>query len=196
AKNTLRKKINTIINSTPFSQILQTKKIIISNISEPKQTETTQRWKITLKFSNISIELPTKIEFSRRDFNNNVLFQPIDPIIISEYFLRPILVNHYPMEIAFQQKILALMHRTQTQARDVFDLYHLICLGEKGIFHDKNIINNLSIAQENMLTLKFKDFKSQVLAYLPESYKKVYDSEEIWHSMIKAISEKLEKAQQ
>jgi hypothetical protein len=49
--------------------------------------------------------------------------------IIGAYGLTPIVVNHYSKEGAFLQKVSALVHRSQTQALDVFDLKFLIDAG-------------------------------------------------------------------
>src|SRR5258706_9379862 len=66
AKETLRNKIHKLFESPAFLQALSSQQIEIGNISEAKQTETTQRWKLSLKLSKTSQILPTKIEFSRR----------------------------------------------------------------------------------------------------------------------------------
>jgi hypothetical protein len=53
--------------------LLKSKKgIEIVDWSDPKQTETTQRWKVQIKIPNESMPIPTKIEFSRRnqEFSN------------------------------------------------------------------------------------------------------------------------------
>src|SRR5947207_4888042 len=47
-KDTLFKNVNKLLSSIPFNNILQTQGMEILNISTPKQTPTTQRWKIEL----------------------------------------------------------------------------------------------------------------------------------------------------
>src|SRR3989338_3478036 len=64
AKNTLRQKITKLLKSQPFEQILYSQGIEITHLTEAKQTDTTQRWKLTLQVKNTSLPLPTKIEFS------------------------------------------------------------------------------------------------------------------------------------
>ena len=118
AKETLRKNVNQILKFPGLAQILRTHGLEISFVSEPKQTETTQRWKIHLRTDNGG-ELPTKIEFSRRSFDESVAFEAVDPEITRLHRLRPILTTHYTLEAAFAQKVEALIHRAETQARDV-----------------------------------------------------------------------------
>ena len=45
------------------------------------------------------------------------------------YRLPPFMVNHYDAAAALRQKIGALAGRRETQARDVFDLHHLLAGG-------------------------------------------------------------------
>src|SRR5713226_3550747 len=64
AKQTLQKNVNQILNSPGFRRILSSLRTDISSISESKQTDTTQRWKIHLRAADSGADLPTKIEFS------------------------------------------------------------------------------------------------------------------------------------
>jgi len=49
------------------------------------------------------------------------------------------MVNHYSIQSMFRQKVRALALRSETQARDVFDLYFLIGSGNRFQL-DKNTI--------------------------------------------------------
>jgi hypothetical protein len=104
---------------------------MIGQISEPKQTETTQRWKLGLKVNNFSTLIPTKIEFSKiTNFSQEeTAFTKINPQLTQKYKMYPIMANHYTLQAALNQKINALINRTENQARDVFDLQLLIDAG-------------------------------------------------------------------
>src|SRR5579871_1037177 len=78
-KDTLYKNVNQILSSTPFKYILQTYDMEVLNFSAPKQTPTTQRWKISLKSPASTLPLHTKIEFSRRKLSDDVIFEAINP---------------------------------------------------------------------------------------------------------------------
>src|SRR5260221_4656059 len=80
-KDTLSKNVNKILNSVPFNNILKARNLEILNISNPKNTSTTQRWKIELKSKNFTLPLHTKIEFSRRKLDDITKYEPIDPPI-------------------------------------------------------------------------------------------------------------------
>lgn len=195
AKQTLRNKINLILNALPFHQILRAKKIEITHIAEPKQTETTQRWKISFKTTSSQLPLHTKIEFSRRNLDDETLFEPISAHLLQAYGLMPIMANHYSPEKAFEQKIIALALRTQTQARDVFDLYHLLTANMTKLSNIKNIktIRHIDTAKSNLFNISFEDFKSQVVAFLPHDYQKQYDSPDIWENIYNTINQSLGK---
>src|SRR5437867_10646139 len=45
---TLQKTVNTILESPALETMLRTRSLEIAQMSEPKQTETTQRWKVQL----------------------------------------------------------------------------------------------------------------------------------------------------
>ena len=105
---------------------MKTKDINIVDFSAPKQTATTQRWKIQLKVPTLSLPIQTKIEFSRRNLPEKTITEPISRALIILYKIRPIFISHYSADVALQQKIKALISRNETQARDIFDIYHLM----------------------------------------------------------------------
>ncbi len=193
ARDTLRNKINSIFKSLPFNQILNSRKISIINFSEPKQTETTQRWKVALEIPSSSVAIPTKIEFSRRAVDNNYLYESINPLILREYQLPAVMANHYSMNKMYEQKIKALILRNQTQARDIFDIYHLLGLGVKTHVENNQIKEQKNIAQINAMSISFEDFKGHVLAYLAEEYQQQYSSKEVWEGIVNAVVEALDK---
>lgn len=184
-KDTLRHKINKLLNSHDFKNCIKNYHIEISQISEPKQTETTQRWKVNLKIANISNQIPTKIEFSRRyDFNKeDTHFTKIDPLLIQKYKTIPIIVNHYNLKAMFNQKINALIHRTETQARDVFDLQLLVDAGASLKDLDLSLKSQLPLAIEHLTNITFANFKSQVVSYLMIEYQNYYNKEQVWQEI-------------
>ncbi len=179
----LREKVNNILNSKPFRDILQVKDIEIEHITEHKQTETTQRWKLGLIVPHLEKTLPTKIEFSRRGLEKHIKFEPISPEVIRFFELSPILINHYPAEIICQQKLKALISRKTVQARDIFDLYLLLASRVERIDLPEEVRANLNQAKENILSMDFKVFKSQVISYLEPEDQPRFESEEVWDNI-------------
>lgn len=193
AKETLRGKISKLLEGKAFQQALLARGMETDNISESKQTDTTQRWKISLKIADIALPLPTKIEFSRRKMDESTLFEPIDTEIIQHHQLYPILTNHYTQESAFCQKVDALIHRTEVQARDVFDLQLLLNRGVQPRCLPDFLCKKLDTAIGNALSVSFSDFKAQVVAYLMEEYQDYYSSTKVWNDIQAAVVSKLEE---
>jgi predicted nucleotidyltransferase component of viral defense system len=185
-KDTLLKNVNKLLSSIPFNNILQAQGMEISNISTPKQTPTTQRWKIELKSTHTALPLHTKVEFSRREFKDATIYEPIDSQIIRQYSLSPFMANHYSIQSMFRQKVRALALRGQTQSRDIFDLYLLIGSGNHFEL-DKNTTAILEEAKSKAKEITFEDFKGQVLAYLPEDQQNEYDDESVWDVIVKTV---------
>ena len=76
-----RDRVREILASRPFTQILEARGIAIERVSEPKQTETTQRWKLGLRVQGVAAPLPTKIECSRRGLEDGVVLGSVDPAV-------------------------------------------------------------------------------------------------------------------
>ncbi len=186
SKDTLLKNVNKLLSSVPFKNILQAQGLEILSVSTPKQTFTTQRWKVELKSKYTALPLHTKVEFSRREFTDESVYESIDSQIIRQYSLSPFMANHYSLQSMFQQKIRALALRNETQSRDIFDLYFLLSLGNRFEL-DNNTIAILEDAKFKAKGIAFEDFKGQVVAYLPGDQQKEYDDVLVWDAIVKTI---------
>jgi predicted nucleotidyltransferase component of viral defense system len=179
SKTTLEKKVNKILSSVNFSRILQSHGIEIIQSNPVKQTDTTQRWKLLLRIKQSTLPIPTKIEFSRHKMDEDIAYTGVDTELLTQYHLYPIICNHYTHNTAVIQKIKALIGRTETQARDVFDLKWLL---------DQDSFNNISIfsvaetttAIHNCNGITYEDYKGQVVAYLMEQYQAFYGTRNKW----------------
>ncbi len=121
--DTLKKHVEKILNDQGFRTVLRNnQKIEIMQWSASKQTETTQRWKVSIQMGT-QLPIPTKIEFSRREAKIvGAEIKQVTADLTSGYKLQPVLLQHYMLPKAIEQKIAALSNRTETQARDVIDL--------------------------------------------------------------------------
>lgn len=189
-KATLEKKISKILESADFLRILQSKNINIMQVNPVKQTDTTQRWKLLLRLQHITLPVPTKIEFSRRKLDEGISFQPVEQDIITAHGLYPILCSHYVCQTAFLQKVRALIHRTETQARDIFDLKWLLDLGANPALATFNQ-TEIDTSIQNLRTISYAEYKGQVVAYLLNEYKHFYDSEEQWLTICAQVEKAL-----
>ncbi len=126
----------------------------------------------------------------RRKLDEGICFEVVSPSILSEYSLPPMIANHYSINTMYNQKILALANRTETQARDVFDLYWLI-LSKRNELKNTETKKVISCAQDNAMTLRFEEFKGQVLAYLPQEDKNQYDDKGLWENIVTQVVDTL-----
>jgi len=122
-KQTLENKINKILSSSSLLKLLRNYEIEEVIFTAPKQTQTTQRWKIKLKTKQLEMPLHTKIEFSRRQDQFESELSAISVLLCQCYHLQSMRFSHYAIQGAVAQKILALAHRSLTQARDVLARY-------------------------------------------------------------------------
>lgn len=185
----LQDRVDQILAGKTFAQILLARGLEIAHGSAPKQTETTQRWKLTLTAEGMDLPLHTKIEFSRREMTEPTVVESVDGLLMRTYQMTPFLASHYPPEVAFRQKIHALIHRAQTQARDVFDLDHLLRCGVSP--REMPPLPRWREAQQNALSISYDVFKSQVLAFLPPEQQAVYADPGEWDGLVLRVVEAL-----
>ena len=179
SKATLEKKVSKILSSVNFSRILQSNGIEIIQSNPVKQTDTTQRWKLLLRSKQSILPIPTKIEFSRRKMDGDIAYTGIDTELLTQYHLYPIICNHYTHNTAVIQKIKALIGRTETQARDLFDLKWLL---DQASFNNISIFSvaDITTAIHNSNGVTYEDYKGQVVAYLMEQYQAFYGTRNKW----------------
>jgi len=195
ATHVFRDKVRDLFASRPFAQILAARAIRIDHVTEHKQMDTSQRWKLALRVEGAAVPFPTKVEFSRRGLDEGVVFGSVDASVARAYQLPPLMVSHYDAATAFRQKAGALAGRRETQARDVFDLHHLLATGGA-----VGAVEGLSPrvaerASAHAMTVDFGMFKSQVLAYLPPDDQAHYDSSSVWDTMVLEVVEALRRGE-
>ena len=196
AVGTLRKNVSHLLESQAFTQALRAQGIAIARISLPKQTGTTQRWKLTLRITESGAEVPTKIEFSRRGLDDGKALEPVDAEIIRTYRLYPVIVQHYSIHAAFAQKVSALALRGQVQSRDVFDLRLLLDAGGGGQSLPTPAASHLAAAIDNAMAVDYDAFAGQVLAYLEPEYQDHYGNKQAWSDLQDQVVAGLEALRQ
>jgi predicted nucleotidyltransferase component of viral defense system len=191
AVGTLRSNVNHVLDARSFAEALRAQGLEVVRVSQPKQTGTTQRWKLALRVTDSGTELPTKIEFSRRGLDGDVAVEPVDAELIRAYRLYPVLTQHYTVHSAFAQKVSALARRDQVQSRDVFDLKFLLDAGGAGQPLPRAAAANLKQAIDQALAVDYDAFAGQVLAYLEPEYQAHYGSRKVWAELRKQVVEGL-----
>jgi predicted nucleotidyltransferase component of viral defense system len=192
AVGTLRSNVNRLLVEPAFVQGLRTQGIELVKTAQPKQTQTTQRWKLTLRDAESGAEVPTKIEFSRRGLDDAKAVEPVDAQIIRTYRLYPVIVQHYTEHAAFAQKISALALREQVQSRDVFDLKLLMDAGGGDRPLPAPAASHLAAAINNAMAVDYDAFAGQVLAYLEAEYQEHYGTRTAWNELQEQVVNGLE----
>lgn len=187
---TLRNHIERVLAGPALSQLLQTHGLVLEGHTAPKQTETTQRWKLSVRRADAVRPVPTKIEFSRRRLDEGAEFAPVDPAILRRYRLYPVLAQHYGLTPALMQKVAALAGRGETQARDVFDLKLLL---DQGAQAGAGLGKLIPAAIEKAMSVGYDQFAGQVLAYLEPEYQEHYRARQVWESLQDDVVRHLER---
>jgi predicted nucleotidyltransferase component of viral defense system len=190
---TLKKNVGRVLGSPLMSRSLAACGLEIEAISTPKQTETTQRWKVALRQTKHATSLHTKIEFSRRDSIGDAPLEAVSSAIVEHYHLPPILACHYSLPTAIGQKVHALARRATTQARDIFDLSVLFARTGGNIPKRADLAAEIEKAVTRALALSFGDFEGQVGAFLTPDDRALYSSVEAWEAMQLQVVDGLER---
>lgn len=115
----------------------------------------------------------------------------VEPELIRRYRLYPVLVQHYGAAAAFAQKISALALRTETQARDIFDLKLLADAGAASSLLRKAQLEQLPRAIDNAMSIGFEDFAGQVVAFLEPEHQADFGSRATWEALQEQVVDTL-----
>jgi hypothetical protein len=190
----LIEKVSATLSGPALTLALRSRGIAITSVSAPKQTETTQRWKIGFSAEGHSVALHTRIEFSRRPTTEESKVEPIAASVLAAYQLMTFLAPHYPLAAALRQKVGALAGRSIVQARDVFDLGVLFAKSGGKVDALEPIRSLLPKAIERAMDVSYAEFKSQVGSYLQPDHLDTYGSREAWDALQMRVVDLLEKA--
>ncbi|MEW6756383.1 MAG: nucleotidyl transferase AbiEii/AbiGii toxin family protein [Candidatus Latescibacterota bacterium] len=179
----LKERVDGVLDSRALREALATAGIEVERTSSPKQTATTQRWKVGLRPAGRDVSLPTKIEFSRRDGEGAAALEAVDPRLIRRHRTMPILACHYLLPAAIRQKIGALVGRRQVQARDVFDLSLLFARAGEDVAGYTDLLPKVPEAVERVWAVSYADYRGQVAAYLEPEHTDALDSVVGWETM-------------
>lgn len=191
AQATLRSNVETVLEASSFRHALRAQQLEVAELSAAKQTHTTQRWKVQLRQLTPPATFPTKIEFSRRTLDEGAALAAVEPELIRRYRLYPVLVQHYGAAAAFTQKISALALRTETQARDIFDLKLLADAGAASTPLGEAQLKLLPQAIDNAMSIGFEDFVGQVVAFLEPEHQGDFDKRASWEALQEQVVDTL-----
>lgn len=196
AKGTLRNKVDRLLASPLVTTPLRSKGIELIEHSAPKQTDTTQRWKIGLRVAGTNAPVRTKVEFSRRAVIEGTTLAVLDSEVMRAYGLTPFAATHYTVGAAIAQKIQALAGRSEPQARDVFDLDLLLSRSDAAPLKlDASAKRGVADAIERALSISFDHYRSHVVAYLHSEQAELFASRAAWDAMQETVIARLQALQ-
>jgi hypothetical protein len=104
------------------------------------------------------------------------------------------MVQHYGDRAAIEQKIAALALRSETKARDVFDLDLLMRRrhARGGASAEIETTHSLQAAAR-ALELSYASFVSEVIPFLDQEIAVLYDSKNEWEKMQKSVADWLKE---
>ena len=191
--HTLKEKVNRVLGGPALAMPLRSRGISIGAVTAPKQTETTQRWKVGLSIG-ATLPLHTKLEFSRRQTTEGAVVEPVSAGVLAEYQMMPVLAPHYPLPAALRQKVGALVGRSTVQARDVFDLSVLLSRAGGRIDALRPMRAQIAKAIERAMDVSYDEFKAQVVSYLKPEHLDEYGTRQAWEALQAQVVDALEKA--
>ncbi|MBI5299479.1 MAG: nucleotidyl transferase AbiEii/AbiGii toxin family protein [Deltaproteobacteria bacterium] len=197
AVHSLRDAVMSILSAPSLLAALRphrVEKIIPPSMASAKQTETVQRFKVHL-INQAGENLFTKVEFSRRGLkagavSGGAVSEAIDGHVLSEYRLPPLIVSHYPIDLAVLQKISAVTGRAVPQARDIFDLFLLST--QMDAFTAQKIRKKIADSEikksrDIILSVSFEQYRDTVCAYLDPKDAELYQHPERWEEIQLAV---------
>jgi predicted nucleotidyltransferase component of viral defense system len=188
----VKEKVEDVLDSGPLPLLLRMRGMGILEHTNPKLTETTQCWKVAIAAPGLEGPVRTKIELSARNLHGEHELGRIPAEVVAPYALRPPSVQHYAGEAPAVQKILALEGRSETQARDVFDLELL--LRRRPLAGGSLDAGVLETAADRAMELPYAAFRDQVIPFLESDAHDLYADEEAWVQIQTFVAGRLEAA--
>ena len=167
---TLRSALDAILQGPALLAALAPHGVLRLRSTTPKQTDTTQRWKVSLELGG-GVSVPTRIEFSRRRGELPASSGIPDAALLSQHRLPPFAAQFYDATEMAAQKIAALASPSRYAARDLFDLHHLLRTVGATPAEIAPYVRPEQMAQavEKIQLFTHRDFTGQVVPYLPDT---------------------------
>lgn len=174
---TLEKGLDSVLGSPALRADLVRGGISVARVTKPKQTETTQRWKVELLLAGEPVQ--TKLEFSRRSAPPQAESAPPSPTLLDRYGMTHFAARHYGAAEMAVQKTAALAADSRLAVRDLYDLDLLWSRrpGEVGpaVAGTSDTLRNAAAAKAEGFS--WKEFQGEVLPYLEPSVRGGYSAD-------------------
>jgi len=189
---TLQNALDAILQGQALLAALVPHGVLRLRSTKPKQTDTTQRWKVSLELGG-GVSLPTRIEFSRRRGDIPASSGIPDAALLSQHRMPPFAAQFYDAIQMAVQKVTALAAPSRYAVRDLFDLHHLlrtVCV------KPAEITPHVRPAQIEQAVEKIRlftpwDFTGQVVPYLPDTLAAHYRDPDAFARLREDVAETL-----
>lgn len=189
----VERNVDAVLTGRALGVLLGQFNLRVVESTKSKQIETTRRWKLGIAREDATGDLVrTKIEFSSRGVvNDDRLYETIPRQVVEPYAIRPASLSHYGPVAALEQKIAALALRSETKARDVFDLELLFRLRRAGGQLEAVDVSNAPLATLKAQEVTYASFRSEVVPFLDPDIAVMYDSDDQWDLMCTTVSDEI-----
>lgn len=184
-------RVDEVLASPATGLLLRAGGLAVEGVTRSKQTQTTQRWKSMIAVRGRHVPVRTKIEFSHRSSDSRRILEAVPDRVVAPYAVRAPTMLHYTAAAAIEQKIQALARRSQTQARDVFDLELLMRSHRDAIGAGQIEPQVLDVGVERTFELSFEAYRDQVVRFLDSEILELYDNASAWGQMQTFVAERL-----
>jgi hypothetical protein len=187
----LQPRIDAALKSPALGHLLAIHGIKIVSVNPSKTTSTTGRWKFQLAAPGVQFN--SKLEFSMRQ-EDRPLYElaSVSPTLAAAARMRPAVANHYLPAGAMEQKIAALALRTETQARDIFDLDFLITRYSAESLAAQPNVYELDLAGRRVFEVTYREYLDLVVTYIDPAFVSMYRSEEEWERIALNVATRLD----
>lgn len=191
----LEEAVDTVLGGRALTLLLRGPGLVTAEISKPKQTATTRRWKVGLRPTGRSDLVRTRIEFSSRtgEGEGDPRFElaRVPDAVAEPYGVVSPVVQRYAGPSMVEQKIAALALRSETKARDVFDLDLLFRERTRSFPSAPLAPTRVAMARARAEALTDADFEAQVLPFLDPAVAPIYTASGAWSHLRQFVSDQL-----
>ncbi len=187
--------LDKVLEGAALASLVRQAGLEVVEVTNPKRTETTMRWKIGLaRVGRAGVPIRTKIELSARPgASQDIALERVPDAVVAPYGQMSPVLLHYEQTAAIEQKIAALALRGSTKARDVFDLDLLLRRRTQRVASPPLRSEHADLAAGKARAISYPSFRSEVLPFLDPDVASLYQAEDVWDHMRDSVAARLER---
>ena len=183
----VEERVDAALRSRAFRGLVSVAGFAVVDLTKPKQTDTTRRWKFAVQSG--SARLHSKIEFSNRSARDREVALELARADVGRAAgIRAVKANHYLAPAAIRQKIHVLGGRRHTEPRDVFDLDFLVAAHTGALRHGDVPSPLAARAAHAARSIPYEAYRELVVDFLEEEFVAIYDRRDAWDEMVARVA--------